>query len=114
MKFLAALILTILLAFAMGLFFPWWTIAIAAMIVAVCIYQKPFTAFFAGFLALFLLWGVQSFSIDQQNGHLLATKVASILPLGGSAIALVLITALVGALVGGMGALTGSLLRRLV
>ncbi|TDH28024.1 hypothetical protein EXU57_06055 [Segetibacter sp. 3557_3] len=114
MKFTAALILTMLLAFAMCLFLPWWTIALAAMIVAVCIYQWPLRAFFAGFLALFLLWGMQSFFIDQQNGHLLASKVAQILPLGGSPFALVLVTAFVGALVAGMGALTGSLLRRAI
>ena len=113
MKFIVALILTALLAFAEGLFFPWWSIAIASFIVAIFIHQKPWKAFVAAFLALFLLWAGLAFFIDVQNDHLLSAKVASILPLGGSGILLIVITAVVGGLVGGMGALTGSLGRRL-
>lgn len=111
MKFIVAFVLTILLSFAGALYFPWWIIAVAAFIVAVCIPQHPFKAFVAGFLALLILWGSQAFFIDSRNQHLLATKVASILPMGGSYIVLILVTAFIGALVAGMAALTGSLLR---
>lgn len=111
MKFIVAILLTALLSFAGALFFDWWIIAIAAFIVAVCIPQRPFAAFAAGFLALFILWGSQSFYIDMRNGHLLATKIASVLPLGGSYIAIIIVTATIGALVAGLAALTGSYLR---
>ncbi|MFX7140750.1 hypothetical protein ABTH88_22720, partial [Acinetobacter baumannii] len=43
--------------------------------------------------------------------HLLSTKVASLLPLGGSWIVLLLVTGLVGGLVSGLAALTASFLR---
>jgi hypothetical protein len=111
MKFIAALIVTALLSFAGSLFFPWWIIAVAAFIVSVFIHQKPLLAFITGFLAMFLLWGIQSFYIDYTNDHLLATKIANVLPLGGNYILLIFITALVGGLVGGMAALTGSFTR---
>ena len=111
MKFIVSFILIILLSFAGALYFPWWIIAVAAFIVAALIPQHPFKAFLTGFLALFVLWGAQAFFLDSRNQHLLATKVASVLPLGGSYIMLILVTAFVGALVAGMAALTGSLLR---
>lgn len=111
MKFLSAFILTVLLSYAGCLFFPWWIIAITSFIVAVSIHQKPGWAFLTGFAGLFLLWGIQALFIDTQNGHLLATKVAAVLPLGGSAMLLILVTAFVGGIVGGMGALTGSFIR---
>ena len=111
MKFLIAFILTALLSFSWTLFFPWWIIAVAAFIVAALIPQPTFKAFICAFLALFFLWGGQSFLIDTRNAHLLSTKVAAILPLGGSYIALIFLTACIGGLVAGLAALTGSLLR---
>ena len=113
MKFLVTFLLTALLAFAGSLFLPWWIIAVAAFVIALIIPQKPFKAFLAAFLALFILWGIQSSIIDFQNDHLLSTKVASILPLGGSHVLIIIVTAFIGAIVSGMAALTGSLLRRI-
>jgi hypothetical protein len=111
MKFLVACFLTTLLSFAGGLFFPWWVIAIAAFVVAAVVPLRSFQAFLSAFLALFVLWGLLSFFIDLQNQHILATKVAAILPLGGSYIAAILVTAFIGAVVAGFAALTGSYLR---
>lgn len=112
MKFFVSLVLTALLSFAGALFLPWWIIAVAAFIVAAFIPQKALMSFVTGFVALFILWGVQAFIIDTNNNHLLATKVANLLPLGGSYIVLILVTAFLGGLVAGMAALTASFLRR--
>ena len=114
MKFFVSLVLTALLSFACSLFFPWWSVAIAAFVVAALIHQKPYKAFLAAFFALFILWGLQAWWIDLKNEHILSTKVAAILPLGGSPYALIALSALVGALVSGMSALTGSYLRKVV
>jgi hypothetical protein len=111
MKFIVSFFLTILLSFAGALFLPWWIIAVAAFLVAALIHQRPLKSFLAGFLALFILWGAQAFFLDIENEHLLATKVAAILPLGGSYIVLILVTAFDGGLVAGMSALTASFLR---
>src|SRR3954447_13525040 len=108
MKFFVAFILTALLSFACTLFFPWWTIAVAAFIVAIVIHQRPIASFLAGFLALFILWALQSLIIDLRNEHLLSTRVAYILPFGGSYVALIIFTGLVGGIVSGMAALTAS------
>src|ERR1051326_1585026 len=112
MKFIVAIILTALLAFAGALFFPWWIIAITSFVVGLLIHQRALKAFLAGFLGLFLLWGLQAFYIDSKNNHLLSHKVSQILNLGGSPYVLIIVTAFVGAFVGAFAALTGSFLRR--
>jgi hypothetical protein len=112
MKFFISLILTILLSFAACVFLPWWSIAIAAFIVAALIPQKPGKAFLTGFIALFLLWGGLSFWMSNNNDHILAHKVSQLILKMDNPILLVLATALIGALVAGFAALAGSYLRK--
>ncbi|MBK6379360.1 MAG: hypothetical protein IPO01_11525 [Chitinophagaceae bacterium] len=112
MKFFISLILTILLSFAACLLLPWWSIAVAAFVVAALIPQKPFKAFLTGFIALFLLWGGLSFWISNNNGHILAHKVSQLILKMDNPYLLVLATALIGALVAGFAALAGSYLRK--
>lgn len=112
MKFIASLILTALLSFVGCLFFPWWTIAIAAFVVAALIAQPAGKSFLTGFLALFLLWGGLSCWISNNNNQLLAHKVSVLLLKMDNPWILILATAFIGALVGGFAALTGSFLRK--
>ncbi len=114
MKFITSIILTALLSYAIGLFttLPWWSFAITTLIVAMAIHQKPFKSFLSAFIALFLLWGILAWMIDSANEHILSQKVAQILPLGGSSIKLIIVTGVVGGLVAGFAALTGSYLRK--
>lgn len=114
MKFLSALLLTALLAFAAGLYgvLPWWSFAITSCVVAIAVHQKAGKAFLAGFAGLFLLWSILALIIDNANEHILATKVAKILPLGGSYLVLIVLTGIIGGLVSGLAALTGSYLRQ--
>lgn len=112
MKFVISLILIMLLSFVVCLYLPWWGIAIAAFIVAAIIPQSPLMGFITGFCALFLLWGGLSFWISSNNGHILAHKVSLLLLKADNPYLLMLVAALIGALVGGFAALTGSYIRR--
>lgn len=112
MKFMISIILTALLAFVIDLYLPWWGIAIAAFFVAALIHQQPRFASLSGFLGIFLLWFLLSLLINVKNQSILAKKIADLLPLGGSVFLLLLVTAFIGGLVGGMGALSGSYLRK--
>ena len=112
MKFLTSLLLTALLAFALGLYLPWWTIALASFIVAICIRQQPGRSFLSGFSGIFFLWVLLCWLMNSANDGILATRMALVLPLGGSAFMLIFVTSITGALVGGLGAFTGSLLRK--
>lgn len=112
MKFIISLILTALLSFAVCLFLPWWSIAIAAFVVAVIIPQRPGKSFLTGLVALFVLWGALSYWISNNNEHLLAHKVSLIVLKIDSPYMLMLATAVIGALVAGFAALSGSFLRK--
>jgi hypothetical protein len=111
MKFTTATVLTAVLAFISGLFLPWWGIAVAALLVAVLIHQKPGKAFLAGSAGVILLWIGLAVWRDVKNGGILSKKIATVLPLGGNPILLIALTAFIGGLVAGLAALTGSYLR---
>ncbi len=111
MKFIVSVLLTAILSVAACFYLPWWSIAFAAFAVAALVAQKPLAAFLSGFTALFLLWGVLSWYISHNNEHRLAHKISLLLLNADSPMILVLATALIGALVAGFAALTGSFLR---
>ena len=112
MKFIITTLLIALLSFVSGLYLPWWGFALAAFLVSALIPQRPGVSFLAGFLGLFILWTLLSWSMDAPNNSILSQKIAVLLNLGGSTVLLILITALIGALVGGGAALTGSYIHR--
>ncbi|QNA46603.1 hypothetical protein [Lacibacter sediminis] len=112
MKFIIAFILTALLSYAAGFYLPWWTIAIAAFLVAVVIPQKLLKAFLCGFLSLFVLWVVLALYIDMGNQHILSMKIAELLFKSHSHALIMSVTGLVAGLVGGFAALSGSYLRQ--
>jgi hypothetical protein len=112
MKLIVSILLIALLSFVAGLYLPWWWIALAAALVNVLLPLRPGMAFLSGFIAVFLLWGIMAWGIDSANGSILSQRIAQILPLEGSTVLLILVTALVGGLVGGMAALSGSYLKR--
>jgi hypothetical protein len=110
MKFLAALILTALLSFIAGLYLPWWSIVIAAFIVALLVRQKAGIAFLSGFCGLLLLWSGLSFWIDSKNESIFSAKIGVLLGIGNNPFLLVLITGIIGGLVAGFAAMSGSFL----
>ncbi len=112
MKFFVSIILTSLLAFAAGIFLPWWSIAVVGLLVAVIIPQRPLKSFFAGFVALFLLWGGLAFWLNIGNEGILLQRVGSLFKLDNASWLLLVISGILGGLVAGLGALTGSFLRR--
>jgi hypothetical protein len=111
MKFTISIILTIVLSFCACLFLPWWSIAVAAFLVAVLIPQTPLVSFITGFIALFLLWGVLSFWISTNNNHILAHRVSLLIFKIDNPFLLIIVSAFIGALVAAFAALTASYIR---
>jgi hypothetical protein len=114
MKFILSLLLVGLVTYAIGIYgtLPWWSFVVTNLIIAIALPIKPLQSFIAGALGVGALWAGLAFGIDLANNHILSTKVAQILPLGGSYIALIIVTAFVGALLGGLASLTGSFVRK--
>lgn len=113
MKILVSIILIAAVSFALGLYMPWWCIAIAAFGISAFIVQKPWLAFISGFAAILFLWGGLAWGISTANNHLLASKISVLIINDTNPVVLVLITAISGALVAGFASMSGSLLRRL-
>ena len=114
MKFILSIFLVALVTYAIGIYgsLPWWSFVVTNLIIAVALPIKPAQSFIAGAIGVGALWAGLAFGIDLANNHILSTKVAQILPLGGSYVALIIITAFVGALLGGLASLTGSFVRK--
>lgn len=108
MLFLLILLLTAVAQY----FLPWWMIAVVPFAVACWRSRSAGGAFGAGFLAIALLWAGVAFWQSNANDNLLAGRMANLLPVGGSTLVLLLLTALLGGLVGGVAAWAGYLSRR--
>jgi hypothetical protein len=114
MKIFISAILTALLAFAFGIYFPWWSIAIAAFIVYALIPVRAGWAFLSAFLAMFLLWGGMAWVISSNNEHILGHRISQVILKKDDPIMLALATALIGGVVGGFAGLSGRLFRMIL
>lgn len=114
MKFLLAVISTALLAYAGGIFLPWWSVALAGFISGIWLLQKPGMSFLSAFSAVFLLWGCFALFCSQMNDDILATRFAQLILKSNNPLLLVIMTGIIGGLVSGLGALSGSLGRTLL
>jgi hypothetical protein len=114
MKFITSTLLIAAFSFIACLYLPWWSIAIAAFTIALLLNQKPLSAFIAGFVALFVLWGLLASFISGDNSHILARKMSMMVLKSDSSMMLILVTGAIGALTAGFAALTGSFLRSLI
>ena len=105
------LLLTFLLTSAVQLFLPWWSLAAVCYLVGFVSARFGGSAFGIGFGGAALSWLLPAAWLNMRNDGLLAHRMAQLLPLGGSAGALVLATAVVAGLVGGWAMLAGVWLR---
>jgi hypothetical protein len=112
-KFIITIFLSALFAYAVGIYgnLPWWSFVVTNFLISVVIVQKPSRAFIAGALGVGLLWLTLSLLIDIQNNHILSIKVATLLPFKGAYWALILLTSVIGFLLGGLAALSGAYIR---
>lgn len=111
MKFLIKIALIAILAATLQTFLPWWSMAIAAFAVSLLLFTRGASAFFAGFIAIFLLWSLKSYFIDVANQQLLSLKIAELFSV--TPFLLIIITGTIGGIVGGFASLTGGTFRKL-
>lgn len=101
-------ILTIVLALILSMFLPWWSVMVAAFISGAIVRLKNVSTFFVPFLSIALFWIVFAWLLSSANDFILAKKIAVLLPLGGNAILLILVTGVVGGLAAGIAGLFGN------
>jgi hypothetical protein len=85
---------------------PWWIIALVSFGLAFWKALNAQNAFIAGFAGIALGWLGYSVFIHLRTEGILTERIANVLPLHNSFL-LILVTVLMGGLVGGMAALAG-------
>ena len=114
-SFLLSVLLTAIASFLLQMFLPWWIIAVVSFAGAYFIKQNSLLAFLSAFISIFLLWIGYAYLLSSANDNILVAKVADLMKAltKGSTTTLYIITGLIGGLVSGFGALTGSLASKL-
>src|SRR3569833_274871 len=104
-------VIILILTFVCSYLLPWWFAAVIAFGAALVLAKKPVRAFLAGFLAIFISWGILALLKSVPNDNILATRVAHLMQLPNW-VALLIAASLIGGLVDGMSALSGALMRK--
>jgi hypothetical protein len=108
MKFAIQIVFIIIVGYVLEIFFPWWTIAIAAFIGGAIFNSRA--NFAAGFLAIGLLWAVKALLIEGAAAAPLSDRVAMIFSLDKPL--LFVVTAAIGGLVAAFACMAGGALRK--
>ncbi|MBS1558929.1 MAG: hypothetical protein JST69_09400 [Bacteroidetes bacterium] len=106
MKIAYQIVATLIVCFIVQSFLPWWTMAIVAFAFGYYYNLPGWVSFLAGFISVGLLWFAKAFYIDITTQSILSDKVNKLLPLN-----LFVMMILIGGLVGGFAALTGTVLK---
>ncbi len=108
------MLLIILIGGLTQLFLPWWSIAIIAAIVGFLFkFDNSGWSFLAGFLAVLLLWSGYAAYLDMGNAHILSERMGNLFGNISSG-SVILLTGLIGGLVGGFFAMTGTLGQKMI
>ncbi len=86
---------------------PWYSIAIIPFIISYVLNMPPRVAFWGAFTGVAIYWLIAALMKDIPNNHVLSGMVAKVLFVQDYR-ALLAVTALIGGLVGGLGALSGA------
>ena len=105
-------LIILILSFICSYLLPWWAAALIAFLAALFIGKTSGKAFLSGFGAIFVLWMILALMKSLPNDNVLAGRAIQLFPLPHQWILLLLITALIGGLVGGMAALSGVLTKK--
>lgn len=111
MRPIIAFLLTGILSYIAGLYYPWWSLAVVAFVIALIIHQKPVAAFFTAFISLYVLWFSLAFFRDMANDHILGNRMSELFLQEKTPVLMAVITGFVGAIVAGLAALSASFLR---
>lgn len=111
MRFIGLSLAVVLLVGIFNAFSPYWIVMILIGIISAVFGLNGGSSFMAGGLGMGLVWIALSFYLSIESGSDLPQKMAELLGVG-SGMTLVAITGIIGFLLGGFSAMTGSLFRK--
>ncbi len=110
MRFLALTVLSLLIVVFLNPLFPYWAMMVLIAAAAALLGVKAGPAFVAGAIGMGVAWFGQSIYISTWTSSHLPDRMGELMGVG-SGTSLIGITAVLGFLLGGFSALTGSLFR---
>jgi hypothetical protein len=111
MRLLVSILLIALGSFIATSFLPWWMIAVVCFAVTFFFRLNSGKSFLAGFAGIFLLWLLVALFKDMANNYILSSRMAQLFTLPSSFLFL-LISAVIGGIVGGLAAWSGAVAAR--
>jgi hypothetical protein len=110
--FIPRLLIVLVCSAGVQLILPWWGILPVCALIGFLTAPINHSPFLAGFIALFIVWAGYAGFIDYQNESILSARVIRLFPVPHHSFVLLLLTGILGGLMGGMSTLTGHTLRR--
>ncbi len=110
MKFISGVIFIAFFAAIAEHFMPWWSLAAVCFLAALFIKQGKGRSFLMGFTGIGSYWLAVAMWKDAANEHILSSRMAALFHLPNYGL-FILVTVVIGALVGGLSALSGAMLR---
>jgi len=107
----AIVLVMVVIGVIAGIYLPWYALGILFALLAYVLRIPTGNAFVLGLISGFLVWAISAYWMDGQHPSSLPEKMAHVFPLGGSVIALYLLTGVLGGLTGGLWAWAGAKLR---
>ncbi|MCB9186571.1 MAG: hypothetical protein H6601_07470 [Flavobacteriales bacterium] len=95
------------------LFLPWWTIAIVALLVEALVGKADSTAFYSGFYGIAIPWIALAAYIDMKSGSILTVRILEMFKLPPYGFVMVIVTGLLGGLIGGLSSMLGGWIRQI-
>ncbi|QHV98478.1 hypothetical protein [Spirosoma endbachense] len=106
------ILLIALISLLAQLIFPWWSLAIIAFLVCLWRSQSAGRAFFYGFMGIALIWIAYALLIHLRTDGILTGRMSQLLFKTTNAILPLMVTTLIGGLVGGLAGLSGFFVRQ--
>ena len=113
MKFLLFTLLSALVVVFLNIVAPYWVVMIAVTALAALIRPTVWGGFFGGGLGMGLVWLGQTVYISAVTSSTLPDKMGALMGLG-SGLSLMLLTAVLGFILGGCSGLLGVMFRNLI
>lgn len=110
MKLIIRIILIAIIGFFASSMISWWVLVPVAFLISFFVYGNNFASFLSGFLGGGLLWMGYAWKLDVESSQIMSEQITSILNFSDPMI-LIIITGVIGAFLGGFGALSGNNLR---
>ncbi|MHA8105138.1 hypothetical protein [Aquirufa nivalisilvae] len=108
---LTAVLIMVMVGGLVQTYLPWYSMGIAFGIISFFLALPSKSAFLIGLASGFVLWALAAVWMDSQFPSTLPSRMAQILPIGGSVVILYLVTGVFGGLTGALWSWAGSKLR---